>query len=343
MSQSSRNREGVLWCCLLAWAAVVLFVPMAIAAEDAAEPTHSIYVGDTVVTIDHDVELGLRDKPAAVLDAGSELRVTEVRGAWIGGYAVVDGQRYTGWVHRRDVRLGGSDPGDVARVEVPDLPDDSEAVAALKERGVDVVLNAAGNVALADATQSELEDADLVHFQELHQLSYLDLSDRPLSDDGLQMLPLSPALQELYLNDTQVTDAVLDHLAGLINLEILTLANTNVTGAGLATLTQLRHLNVVNLDGCDVGDDDLRVLEDMPQLEVLVLAHTGVSSNGVVHLAPVERLRVLNLNGCEIDDMGLLNLRPLENLRMLHVEDTQVTDEGILALNEAAPSLAIFD
>ena len=71
----------------------------------ADEPTDTIYAGDTVTVVKDQVELGLRDKPSTVLNTGDTVRVTEVRGSWIGGYAMKDGQRYTGWVHRDEVKL----------------------------------------------------------------------------------------------------------------------------------------------------------------------------------------------------------------------------------------------
>jgi hypothetical protein len=106
---------------LIAWLAVA---GSATAVSAQTAPADAIYVGDTVVMIKDGVELGLRDKPAVTLKTGDKIRVTEVRGVWIGGHATVDGQRYSGWVNRREVRLAGTDPGAVAPIEAPALPDD---------------------------------------------------------------------------------------------------------------------------------------------------------------------------------------------------------------------------
>ena len=306
----------------------------------------AIYVGDTVVTVEDRVELGLRDQIAVVLDVGSELRVTEIRGEhgeWIGGYTLIDGERYTGWVRRREVRLRDQDLYPVAPLVPPDENDDPESIEALQELGVELLRNADGQVLSAYATDSDLDDDGVVHFEGLPRLMVLDLSERPLTDQAFQTVTLPETLQELYLNDTRVGDASLERFSELAHLEILTLANTQVTGAGLERLTNLPHLEVLNLGGCDIDDPALEILAEMPQLEVLVLARTQVTSDGLHHLAAITQLRVLNLIGCPIDDAGLVELQPLENLRMLYVEETEVSHEGMEALYENSPSLAIFD
>ena len=346
MSRSSGTHEAsfarataMVRCGWLATSVVALLMwcPERVRSEDA------IYVGDTVVTVDEGVNLGLRDQIAVILDAGSELRVTEIRGNWLGGYTVIDGERYTGWVRRREVRLREVDVRPLAPIPPPDETDDSQAVEALQELGVELLRNAEGHVLSAYATDSDLEDEGVVLFEGLPRLMVLDLSQRPLSDQAFENVTLPATLQELYLNDTQVSDTSLERFAELPHLGILTLENTQVTGTGLEWLAELPDLTCLNLGGCDVDDDALERLGEMPQLEVLVLARTAVTSEGLYHLAGITQLRVLNLIGCAIDDQGLLELRRLENLRMLYVEDTEVGPEGMEALYRNAPSLAIFD
>jgi hypothetical protein len=315
---------------------------LAATARAQTEAVDAIYPGDTVIVVADTVELGLRDKPATVLKAGDKMRVTEIRGVWIGGHATVDGQRYSGWVNRKEVRLDGMDIGSVATIQAPALPDDQESVAALAALGVKLDKNDKGHVIAADATESELDPADLKHFQGLHHLATLELSGLAITDESLAALGNLSVLQELYLSDTEVSDAILPQVAKLKNLEILVLSNTRVSGTGLGELKKLPLLRVLNLRGCNVGDDHLRPLSDMPQMEVLVLARTKVTSDGLRHLTPITKLRVLNLIGCAVDDTGLVHLEPLESLRMLYVEETEITEEGSEILTEKRPSLAVF-
>jgi hypothetical protein len=307
------------------------------AAEDA------IYSGDTVVIVRDGVELGMRDKPEATLKTGDKLHVTEVRGEWIGGYSESNGKRRVGWVHRNDAKLDVAPAGPVTTIELPDTPDDAQAVTALKELGVKLELNDQGNVHTADATESKLEDAGVKHLGGLAQLTVLDLSGRPVTDQALASLAGLKVLQTLYLNDTQVGDQGLQAIAGLVNLETLAVQKTKVTGAGLAHLEKLQHLMVLNLSHCAVGDDALKHLQQLPVLEVLTLPGTKVTSAGMEHLKPLPKLRVLNLIDCDVDDAGLEPLKSVSNLRMLYVRGTKVSQEGIEDMNSAAPSLAVFD
>lgn len=323
----------------------VLLLPLSLpaiagAADQAAD---AIYAGDTVTVIKDGVELGLRDKPATTLNTGDTLRVTEVRGAWIGGYAIRDGQRYTGWIHRDEVQLVVIPADKAQRIEVPDVPDDAAAVAALREKKVKLDLNEQGNVHSADGTETALEDADLVHFRGLHQLATLDLSTRPISDAGLKSLDKSQTLVELYLDGTHITDEGLAHVKEFPNLEVLVISGTQVTGAGLEHVKTLKNLRVLNASKSAVGDTGLAHLEKMTTLGVLALNRTQVTSAGLVHLKGLPDLRVLNLIDCAVDDEGLQHLYGLEELRMLYVGGTQVTEEGREELKNASPSLAIFE
>jgi hypothetical protein len=308
-----------------------------------ADEQDKIFPGDDVTVVADSVELGLRDKPAVTLSPGDKIHVTEVRDRWIGGYALRDGRRYTGWVRRDEVQLVVIEPDQVPSIEVPVTPDDPAAVATLREAGVQLELNDKGNVHAADATASKLTDAGMAAFHGLHQLATLDISDRPISDAGLQALGESKALQELYAGNTPLTDAGLVHLKQWPNLEVLSLQGTRVTGGGLEHLKQLPSLRVLNLSHCLIPDAALAHLEQLPKLEVVALNDTKITSAGLVHLQPLSQLRVLNVNGCDVDDQGLEQLVGLDELRMLYVAKTHVTQEGMDNLGEVAPSLAIFD
>ncbi len=325
--------------CLLCWLGSAGASP---AAESQPESVPEIYPGDTVIVTQDGVELGVRDQAAIVLKVGDRIRVTEVRGVWIGGHATVDGQKYTGWVNRREVKLAGAEPRPVTPIESPSRPDDPESVRALEALNVRFIKNPQGHVILADATESELDDSGMEHFRGLPHLAFLDVSYRPITDEGFAQLVDSQLLQDLYAVDTRITDAGLTHVAKLLNLEILALANTAVTGPGLIELQKLPVLQALNLAACQVGDDDLSPLSAMPQLEVLVLSRTRVTSAGLIHLTPITRLRVLNLIGCAVDDSGLTHLEPLDSLRMLYVELTEVTEDGAELLTEMRPTLAVF-
>ena len=313
------------------------------ATAGLASGADDMYPGDTVVVVKDKVELGLKDKMAVVLSKGDKLQVTEVRGVWIGGYAILKDERHTGWVHRDEVKLLKPTPEDVAIIELPDKPDDPAAVVALKKLGVELELNDKGNVHSADCTESEVGDKDLQHFKGLHQLSTLELSGRPITDEGMRALAGLTVLQDLYMENAKITDESFATIKTMTNLEVLALPATKVKGPGLVHMLELTSLRVLNLTDCEIDDDSLKPLEKMPQLEVLAIPRTKVTSVGLSHLRPVVKLRVLNLIGCDVDDVGMEHLKGLANLRMLYVRDTKVTQDAIDTFKDEAPSLAIYD
>ncbi len=319
-----------------------LLMALVTAGAARAADTDTLFPGDTMIVAKDKVELGLRDKVSTVLSVGDKIHVTEVRGAWIGGYALVDGERHTGWVHQTEVKLLGTSPKDIPRIEAPDKPDDAKAVETLKRLGVLLDLNEKGNVHTADATEAKIADGDLAHFQGLHHLSTLDLSGRPITDEGMKSLAGLGVLQKLYLDNTQITDEGLKSIESMAHLEVFAMTGAKVVGPGLVHLTGLANLYTLNLTDCQVTDDALAHLEKLPHLEVLALPGTKITSAGLAHLKPVAKLRVLNLIGCEVDDTGLEHLRGLTNLRMLYVRKTKVTQEAVDKFKEDSPSLAIY-
>jgi hypothetical protein len=321
---------------------VALCISLNVRLAGAAEDESTINLGDTVMVVVDKAELGVRDKAAAMLNKGDKLHVTEVRGAWVGGYAHVNGQRISGWLNKSEVKAIRLAPISAPVIEVPDKADDPQAVAALKEAGVRLEMNDKGNVQVLNAAESKLADTEAVHFGGLHQLSSLELTGRPITDAALKSLAGNAVLQELFLGKTEITDAGLKHVRDLKNLEVLALHDTKVTDAGLAYLEGLNQLRVLNLTNCAITDEGLKHLAKLGYVEVLALPGTKVTSAGLVHLKPLARLRVLNLNGDDIEDAGLAHLMDHTELRMLYLRQTKVTDTASDKLDESMPGLAIY-
>jgi len=63
----------------------------------------SLAPGDVVVTLEDKVELGVKGSVTARLPKGTELKVLELRGPWVGVKAVIDGKPATGWVLQKQV------------------------------------------------------------------------------------------------------------------------------------------------------------------------------------------------------------------------------------------------
>ncbi len=92
-----------------------------------------------------------------------------------------------------------------------------------------------------DGMLARYEDGKRVAITNWNKDGYLDLHLTEITDAGLEELKGLNSLQELGLNntqvsDTQITDAESVHLKGLTSLRDLFLSRTQITDAGLAEI-----------------------------------------------------------------------------------------------------------
>lgn len=169
----------------------------------------------------------------------------------------------------------------------------------------------------------QLGDGDLPRLGWLPALERLDLSDNPITDDGLAALGQLAGLGELALARTAVTGRGLGALPP--SLRELELRGAPVdTTEGLRSLPALRALH---LDGRSIGDAHLEPLAAL-RLDTLGLGGTAVTGAGLDRLP--SSLRRLDLAGSSLDDGGAENLpwsrAPLLRLDVSH---TAITDVGV--------------
>ncbi|MGE0758812.1 MAG: hypothetical protein AB7F89_06945 [Pirellulaceae bacterium] len=310
--------------------AALSFVTAPVPAQIAAFP------GELVVTSADGVPFGMRSQPMVTLPRGTEIRVTEVRGRWVGGFTMLDGRKQLGWIRDSEVMLAPP-PGDTG------TQDDPAAVALLRELGVQMLFDDQQQVRQVDASESRCEGQHLAQLRRLPHLLYVDLTGVALQDEDLRHLADCRGLQKLYLSETGITDDGLRHLRSLLRLEVLAVPKTKVTGKGLKLLEPLADLRVLNLGHCAVRDEDLKALAAFPRLETLALPHTLVTDAGLEHIRPVSLLRVLNLEDTPVTGAGFAHLRGLTELRMLYVRRCPVDAARVDQLDDDIPGLAIYD
>ena len=145
--------------------------------------------------------------------------------------------------------------GLTALPEVDLPPPAPEAIRALRD---------AGAVVVPVGAQSQLLSVNFINAgpEALRQLeplaghlTWLKLSNTPVTDSAMAVIGRSPNLTRLYLDHTMVTDAGLAHLQSMKNLAYLNLVGTEVTAAGIEQL------------------------KGMPALRELFLFQTGVTSD----------------------------------------------------------------
>lgn len=177
------------------------------------------------------------------------------------------------------------------------------------------------------AITDELFNA-LAAFPEIERLF---LSQSGITDEQLGRLRL-PNLKYLDLSDTPITDRGLEQLWSLKKLEYLDLARTAVTGAGLKTLVTLTNLKSVTLDQTAVDDAGMAFLAKLPKLDSLSLYRTGVGDTGLARLRTVSSLTLLDLRETLVTDAGLESLDKLPMLEGLFLDGTAIGDRGIDAI-----------
>ena len=148
----------------------------------------------------------------------------------------------------------------------------------------------AGGVDQLDLGGTQITDASLQHVVGLKHLSFLNLSNTKISDDGLKALRFHDKgyelhLYEIDLSDTQITDAGLAYLQDFSYLRKLNLSGTAITGSGLHHLNETA-LRKIDLSRTQVDDQGLEFIADYVRLVKnrridFVLEETKVSRQGL--------------------------------------------------------------
>ncbi len=158
------------------------------------------------------------------------------------------------------LRKGIPDVGPFASEPDPE----QQAIAALEEQGVSVM---------------ELSQRD-----NLLQIQCKRVEES-FGDPEMELLePLAEQITWLDLGNTQVTDEGVQVIAEMLNLSRLYLQNTSVGDECLAAMSDLKKLEYLNLYGTEVTDDGLEHLLGCDALETLYLWQTDVTEEGVDRL-----------------------------------------------------------
>jgi hypothetical protein len=156
----------------------------------------------------------------------------------------------------------------------------------------------------------------------------------PATDEMLNYVGGLTGLQELNLDNNEVTDAGLAQLEGLGNLEDLALTKAQVTDAGLVHLRKLTNLRTLRLDRTRVSDAGFVHLKGMTKLEGLFLVDTDITGEGLAQLGGMNSLIFLVLSRAPVTDAGLMRLPALPKLELLMIDGTRVTDAGLSHLSK---------
>lgn len=103
------------------------------------------------------------------------------------------------------------------------------------------------------------------------QITWLNLSNKEISDDMLSIIGQLPNLTRLRLQNNPITDEGIAHLKSLENLESLNLYGTSITNKSLALLKELPKLKRTFLWQTQVTQEAVAELKDIrPDLDVQI-------------------------------------------------------------------------
>lgn len=195
----------------------------------------------------------------------------------------------------------------------------------------------AGDCKLVSVTQgfnNKWTNAALANLAECKNLSYLELGEMRVTDEGMAHLKNLRSLTRLILANGKLTSAGLEQISELSNLTYLNLGGNAVTNADLAKFTRLQKLTSLLLDLSKVTDEGLVHMKAFKELRELGLRGTPVTNAGMVHVAELKNLTNLGLQGTRITDDGLAQLKKLDNLHFLYLDGTQVGNAGMVHLRD---------
>jgi hypothetical protein len=135
-------------------------------------------------------------------------------------------------------------------------------------------------------TPSLITDAGIPYLN-LPQITSLDLSGLPITDQGLKALAGLSELNSLYLRRTNVQGSSLGQFASLPSLRMLSLDQTAITDRELSQLAGASSLQWLSLSGNTLSAAPLKKLATLPSLTQLVLERCGLLDEEVAILKAV--------------------------------------------------------
>ncbi|MEX2512203.1 MAG: c-type cytochrome domain-containing protein [Cyclobacteriaceae bacterium] len=121
-----------------------------------------------------------------------------------------------------------------------------------------------------------------------NQITWLDVKDTPLSDEGMVHIGKFKNLTKLRTEKTEITDAGLEYLKGLNYLESLNIYGTDISDQGLVALEGLKNLKRLYVWDTQVSQSGAAQLQEVSnQLEVNLGYEVQVVDSLTVKVVPV--------------------------------------------------------
>ena len=181
-----------------------------------------------------------------------------------------------------------------------------------------------------------IDDAAFARLAAMPRLARVSLLDVALTDEGLNAVASSPALESLTLRSRPgaITARGIERIARQPRVKNLGLDNVELPDpSDLAPLARLARLETLRLSGSPPDDACLAHLRGLTGLTMIDLQQTRITDAGLDHLAGMDRLEILMVNGSKLTKAGVAKLARLTALKQLWIQPTtELADGGAIAL-----------
>jgi thiol-disulfide isomerase/thioredoxin/Leucine-rich repeat (LRR) protein len=212
-------------------------------------------------------------------------------------------------------------------------------------------------------TGEGVTDGSGPHLAAMKSLKRLSFQRCRVSGNTLKAIKDLPALEMLFVGDTQISGADFVSLEGMRSLKILivSFAENAEVKPGLSAIAKLTQLEDLRLAGGRLLAVDVQELSplfelkrlqlDIPvddscgvmlggfcALESLEIRNSVMTDAGLAQLSNLRDLKSLQIGG-HFTDAGLESLRRMKSLQMLYISSPYITEQGLAGLAAQMPSL----
>ncbi|MDR0871687.1 MAG: hypothetical protein LBN39_12940 [Planctomycetaceae bacterium] len=169
---------------------------------------------------------------------------------------------------------------------------------------------------------------------ELPSLKKLKHMSQAVDDSGLEALLKSKGLQELEIQDFNITDRSGEFISKFEGLVTLIIHRCQGFGSqGLLNLKGMKLNRLTLRDLPTLDDSGMEVFRDLPALKRLYLRElNSLGDGGMLNLVSVKDLETLSIWEIPITDKAVETIAKLPNLKSLELRNTGISDASVDAL-----------